>query len=194
AGRAVSRWRTAACPVHSPSATPTTAAPARCARRSSTPTPRPTAAAQTGSPSWARTNTPSTWPSCNPEIDPRSERLGHVRGEPPRPCRGGPRSPSRRYIMFRRSWLSWPRRPHGSQVQSALRARPRLEQLEDRVTPAIFHVTTTADEVTPGGGVSLREAIIAANTNPGPDTIVLPAGTFNLSIFGANEDAAATGD
>lgn len=41
---------------------------------------------------------------------------------------------------------------------------------------------------------SLREAVIAANLAPGPDTVVLGAGTYTLSISGANEDASATGD
>ena len=51
-------------------------------------------------------------------------------------------------------------------------------------------VTTTAD----GGPGSLRAAIICANSSPGPDTITLPAGTYTLTLSGANEDAAATGD
>jgi uncharacterized repeat protein (TIGR01451 family) len=41
---------------------------------------------------------------------------------------------------------------------------------------------------------SLRGAIITANARPGADTINLPAGLYTLSINGANEDAAATGD
>ncbi len=53
---------------------------------------------------------------------------------------------------------------------------------------------------------SLREAIINANNNntsgsidcvsgaAGVDEIVLPAGTYTLSIAGRSEDAAATGD
>jgi hypothetical protein len=71
-------------------------------------------------------------------------------------------------------------------------------------------VTTTVDEVngnttsianliaTPGGaGISLREAIIAANNTAGADTITLPAGTYTLTITnaaGGNEDACARGD
>lgn len=41
---------------------------------------------------------------------------------------------------------------------------------------------------------SLREAMIIANTLPGPDTIILPAGTYTLTIAGAGENAATTGD
>ena len=75
---------------------------------------------------------------------------------------------------------------------------------------ATVTVTTTVDEVngntasiaaliaTPGGaGISLREAIIAANNTPGADTIVLPAGTYTLTLAnagGVNEDACLTGD
>jgi CSLREA domain-containing protein len=59
-----------------------------------------------------------------------------------------------------------------------------------------FVVTKTADT---NDGVcdadcSLREAIIAANANPGADVITLPAGNYVLTIAGANEDACATGD
>ena len=71
-------------------------------------------------------------------------------------------------------------------------------------------VSTTSDEVngnttsianliaTPGGaGISLREAIIAANNTAGADTITLPAGTYTLTLAnagGLNEDACAQGD
>ncbi|MSO40600.1 MAG: hypothetical protein EXQ70_01645 [Solirubrobacterales bacterium] len=42
---------------------------------------------------------------------------------------------------------------------------------------------------------SLREAVIAANSTPGKDTIVLEAGRrYELNITGIGEDAAATGD
>ena len=62
------------------------------------------------------------------------------------------------------------------------------------VTPAppiVYTATTTADDGTPG---SLRQLIIAANAHSGADTIILPAGTYALTIVGAGEDAAATGD
>jgi len=54
----------------------------------------------------------------------------------------------------------------------------------------VFNVTTTTD----GGPGSLRQAIIDANATAGSDTINLPAGTYVLSIPGADEDAAATED
>jgi CSLREA domain-containing protein len=59
-----------------------------------------------------------------------------------------------------------------------------------------YVVTKTADT---NDGVcdsdcSLREAISAANANPGADIITLPAGIYTLTIPGANEDGNATGD
>ena len=61
---------------------------------------------------------------------------------------------------------------------------------------ATFTVTKTADtnDGTCDADCSLREAIVAANAAGGADTIDLPAGTYTLSIAGAGEDAAATGD
>ncbi len=61
---------------------------------------------------------------------------------------------------------------------------------------ASFAVTKTADtnDGTCDTDCSLREAIIAANANPGGDTINLPAGTYTLTITGIDEDNAATGD
>ena len=76
-----------------------------------------------------------------------------------------------------------------------------------RDTLATITVTTTDDEndgdtssitalqASSGGtGISLREAIIAANNTSGADTIVLGSGTYVLSITGSGEDASATGD
>lgn len=70
---------------------------------------------------------------------------------------------------------------------------------------ATITVTTTADEVNSDGDCSLREAIIAANTNTatdacpagsptGSDTIILPAGTYELTLAGLSENNARTGD
>jgi CSLREA domain-containing protein len=61
---------------------------------------------------------------------------------------------------------------------------------------ASLSVTTTAD--TNNGACdadcSLREAVIAANASPGNDTVVVPAGTYELSLGGRDEDGAASGD
>jgi len=78
-----------------------------------------------------------------------------------------------------------------------------------RAAPAhavTFVVTSNADAVDakPGDGVcataaatpacTLRAAIQEANALAGADTINVPSGTYFLTIQGANEDAAATGD
>src|SRR5215470_16698607 len=51
-----------------------------------------------------------------------------------------------------------------------------------------------ADPATPGDQCTLRAAVQEANASPGADTIMLPAGTYRLTLAGALEDAAATGD
>ncbi|MBI3464318.1 MAG: DUF4114 domain-containing protein, partial [Planctomycetes bacterium] len=78
------------------------------------------------------------------------------------------------------------RRGERSPWQRAL----RLEALEDRLLLAVFSVANTDD----GGAGSLRQAILDANANVGADTILLPAGTYTLTIAGGHEDAGATGD
>ncbi len=64
-------------------------------------------------------------------------------------------------------------------------------------------VNTTHDDVTINGNCTLREAVIAANTDApvdgctagsGADTILLPAGTYPLALVGTCEDAARSGD
>lgn len=75
------------------------------------------------------------------------------------------------------------------------RFRPRVEALEQRLLLATFNVTTTVDVLDPGdGALSLREAVLAANSSNGADRIVLPAGTYLLSLSGADEDVSRTGD
>jgi CSLREA domain-containing protein len=69
---------------------------------------------------------------------------------------------------------------------------------------ATFVVDSTVDAVdaTPGDGVcatsgavcTLRAAIQESNALAGADTVNLPSGTYTLTIAGAFEDAAATGD
>jgi VCBS repeat-containing protein/predicted outer membrane repeat protein len=83
--------------------------------------------------------------------------------------------------------------------------RPRFEILEDRTVPAVYQVTGTADglgAITPSSrpgvdfdATTLRAAVIAANNSVGiADTIQLPAGTYTLTVAGAEENAARTGD
>jgi CSLREA domain-containing protein len=69
---------------------------------------------------------------------------------------------------------------------------------------AVFTVNSAADEVdatpgnavcaTAGGACTLRAAIQEANALAGTDMVVLPAGTFRLTLIGAGEDLGATGD
>ncbi|MBI2913013.1 MAG: hypothetical protein HYY03_03745 [Chloroflexi bacterium] len=65
-------------------------------------------------------------------------------------------------------------------------------------TYAFAIVVTRFDDPAPDGCLpddcSLREAIVAANADPGPDSIHLGPGTYILQIGGRYEDAAATGD
>jgi VCBS repeat-containing protein len=79
-----------------------------------------------------------------------------------------------------------------------------VEHLEDRTVPSTFVVSTTADtqDANPGDGLaqdsngntSLRAAFMEANALAGADTIVVPAGTYRLSLAGTSENAARTGD
>jgi CSLREA domain-containing protein len=61
---------------------------------------------------------------------------------------------------------------------------------------AIFSVTKTEDtnDGACNADCSLREAIIAANSNPGSDSVTLPAGRFTVTIPGAGENDCVTGD
>ncbi|MGZ6070666.1 MAG: hypothetical protein ACXWK8_05580, partial [Myxococcaceae bacterium] len=47
---------------------------------------------------------------------------------------------------------------------------------------------------TAAGTCTLRAALQEANAHAGPDSVLLPAGTYTLTISGPAEDAAATGD
>ena len=68
---------------------------------------------------------------------------------------------------------------------------------------AAITVTVTSDDNTVNGNCTLREAIIAANTDAAvdacpagnsADTLILPAGDYVLTIAGIGETAARTGD
>ncbi|HXJ36139.1 MAG TPA: right-handed parallel beta-helix repeat-containing protein [Candidatus Eisenbacteria bacterium] len=71
------------------------------------------------------------------------------------------------------------------------------------VTAAVIAVTSTEDAVLADGNCTLREAVRSANEDvaydactagSGDDVVSLGAGTYMLTIVGANEDAAASGD
>lgn len=80
--------------------------------------------------------------------------------------------------------------------------QPAFEALESRLVPATFMVNTTDDTVAAdlvtgidaNGNISLRSAIMAANSTVERDKIILPAGGYALTRSGAGEDQAATGD
>ena len=77
-----------------------------------------------------------------------------------------------------------------------LQSVPVGSALEARVLLSAITVNTTADE-NDGiavGGISLRDAILEANTTPTDDTITLPAGTYTFTKAGLLEDGAFTGD
>jgi hypothetical protein len=96
--------------------------------------------------------------------------------------------------MFLSSWLRNRKAP-SLRVRRKNRFRPWFEPLEGRAVPATFNVTTPLDVVDANDGMlSLREAILAANSSNGADTIVVPAGTYTLLLAGADEDGALTGD
>ena len=83
------------------------------------------------------------------------------------------------------------------------RLRAAVEALEGRVVLTTFHVNTFADTVAANlktgrdstNHISLRSAIMAADANPNSsDTIILPAGTYNLTIAPSGDDGPSSGD
>src|SRR5262249_59061358 len=79
--------------------------------------------------------------------------------------------------------------PRFPRVRAAVRPRRvglAVEALEDRAVPSTFMVVNLADS----GAGSLRQAVLAANVNPGPDTInfadglhgTIPLNTGQLNI------------
>lgn len=91
--------------------------------------------------------------------------------------------------MFFSSWLRkthssplWTRRHSPGRAKG--RFLPRIELLEDRAVPAILNVTTTADVVADDGYLSLREAVLQANSTNGADIINVPAGNFAILANG----------
>src|SRR5262249_48615571 len=87
-------------------------------------------------------------------------------------------------------------------IRRTARSVPHLERLEERVVMSTFKVNTTLDTVAvdfrsgkdAAGHISLRSAIMAANSSGRSNSIKLPSGFFQLTIAGDNEDASASGD
>jgi CSLREA domain-containing protein len=69
-----------------------------------------------------------------------------------------------------------------------------VEHLEDASVPSTFTVNTTLDRVAADDGkLSLREAIMKANTTLRAAVIILQTGVYKLSLAGRLESAAAAG-
>jgi len=90
-------------------------------------------------------------------------------------------------------------RPHRLSRLSVLCAGVVLLVGAGLASPARGATFTVTKEADTADGVcdadcSLREAVIAANSLAGPDVIELPNGLYLLTIAGAGEGAAATGD
>jgi CSLREA domain-containing protein len=62
------------------------------------------------------------------------------------------------------------------------------------LTITVTKTADTNDGVCSAADCSLREAVIMTNTCPGQQEVRIPSGTYTLTIAGADEDAAATGD
>ncbi len=91
--------------------------------------------------------------------------------------------------------MSGPPGSHARAAAASLAAALAILVAPAAAAATTFHVTRTDDPL-PGAcnaDCTLREAVIAANSGAGRDTIALPAGTYRLRA-GAGEDASATGD
>src|SRR5262245_46563737 len=78
--------------------------------------------------------------------------------------------------------LGTPAAVSGRKSLKTRRFRPGIEGLEGRLVPATILVNTFEDfPTTLGGQKSLRAAILDANATPGPDTILLQAGTYRIN-------------
>jgi CSLREA domain-containing protein len=87
---------------------------------------------------------------------------------------------------FRASERSSRRDRRRARRGQAVRVRPSLEWLEDRCLPSVFQVTTLADTHI-AGQTTLREAINAANANPGPDSITFATGMTPQIVLNGSE-------
>ncbi len=94
--------------------------------------------------------------------------------------------------MWLSSWLR--KRTISARQRPANRIRPQLEVLEDRAVPATLTVNTTVDVLGHANGMlSLRQAVLDSNASATADTIIVPAGTYNLTLAGVG-DTGTSGD
>lgn len=131
-------------------------------------------------------------------------RIVHIDTESPTPGVWSSDSFSRSadYAKGRCLMLRLKKQQQRASSRSTHRAQIGFEALEHRVVLSTFRVNTLLDTVAVNhktgkdgsGHVSLRSALQTANLSPLADVIILPAGTFNLTIFGSGENNAATGD
>ena len=93
--------------------------------------------------------------------------------------------------MTTRSWFRklFARKPRTSRKHKP-RKRLCLEALENRILLAtqVFNVTTTVDEVSANGQLSLREAIMQANAVPLSDDVVINLQPSQRYAIGADRD------
>lgn len=86
------------------------------------------------------------------------------------------------YLGVQGTWTNWQLKLYGTALAQ---------------TGPTFIVTTTVDKLDnrcSAEDCSLREAIVAANNQPGHNTIQLASGTYTLMIGGAGENGAMSGD
>lgn len=73
-----------------------------------------------------------------------------------------------------------------------------LALLPATASPADPYTVNTQDDYLPflpsDPKISLRSALNSANSNPGPDEIILPAGIYTLTITGSGDDTNSAGD
>src|SRR6185312_8317060 len=95
-----------------------------------------------------------------------------------------------------------PIRRRDERRRATRRWHPWTEALEPRRVLSTFRVNTLLDTVAvdlrkgkdASGHISLRSATMAADARGGRNRIILPPGTITLTIAGAGEDRAASGD
>src|SRR5262245_9667160 len=91
----------------------------------------------------------------------------------------------------RSSMLHQEEKARRSTRKSSVLRNSRLEQLEERALMAVINVDPLAAD---GATNSLRWAINQANANAQSDTLVMPAGTYSMSLNGTIEDNNVRGD
>src|SRR5262245_25649615 len=107
----------------------------------------------------------------------------------------GPPLPWDRRPLHQRSWTMWIHSRFTKAKRPFLGTKLALEMLEDRLAPAAFTVTTTADVLNATDGkVSLREAISKANMNAGADTIIVQAGVYRITMADTSNNVNLSGD